>query len=90
MIMKLRNQPYAPKWEQEEKKMEENFPDKLVVAQLIKELTSLYDSQRLITVFTKVRHLSLREAKYIPPTFSTTTSLKSILILFSYLSMRYF
>jgi hypothetical protein len=38
------------------------FPEKLAVAQLINQLISFYESERLITVVTEIRHFSLCEA----------------------------
>jgi hypothetical protein len=63
------------------------LPQKLIVTQLVKKFPAFYGTRRFITVFTRTRHWSLSWARWIQSTPSHTVSLRSILMLTSYLRL---
>jgi len=63
--------------------------EKLTGLQLVKEFPAFHGTGRLVTVLTSVRHLSLSWAKLINSIYPHTTSMRSILILFTYLRLGF-
>jgi hypothetical protein len=64
------------------------FLEKPTVAQRLKKFPIFYETQRLIAVFTKVRHWSLSLSKKIQSKHSRPNPSTSILILSSYLHLN--
>jgi len=62
--------------------------EKLIVTQLVKKILTFHRTWRFIAVFTRTRQWSLRWTRWIQPTPSYPISLRSILILSSYLGLR--
>ena len=62
------------------------LPDKLTGPQVLKKFPAFYETRRFITAFTRVRHLSYPEPDRSSPC-PHSTSLRSILILFSHLRL---
>jgi hypothetical protein len=63
--------------------------EKLTVTQLVKKFLAFYGTRRLTTVFTTARHWSLFWSRWIYTTSSHLISLRFILILSSYLWLRF-
>jgi hypothetical protein len=61
--------------------------EKLLAAQLLKNFPTCYGTRKLITIFSRARHLSLSWAKWIQPAPLHPISLRSILILSSHLCL---
>ena len=61
--------------------------EKLTGLQLVKKFPAFYGTQRFITAFTSVRHLSLSCASPIQSTYPHPTSWRSILILSTHLQL---
>jgi len=63
------------------------FSEKLTGPQLVKEVTTFYETRGSITAFTSARHVSLSWARKIQSLTPHPTSWRSILILFSHLRL---
>jgi len=65
----------------------EQSPWEAKITQLVKKLPTLYTPRRFINVFTRAHHWFLSSARWIQSTKSNPLSPRSVLILFSHLTL---